>query len=116
MLYKCSLFNIWLYTLNSLDTECFIVFYKENDVFWLFIYINIVYPDYGHGQWKSTTYKYTGGSAKVKASWSYRGKFQTSIFWLLINIFRQYFRGMYAKGCVLVVANVVGFRGAFKAN
>ena len=39
MLYKYSLFDICLYTLNNLDTECFIVFYKEYAVFWLFKYI-----------------------------------------------------------------------------
>ena len=81
----------------------------------IYIYSNIVYLGYGHGLWKSTAYKYKGGSAKVKASWIYRGKLQTPIFGLLINTFSQCFKGTYAGG-VLVVANAVGFMGAFLAK
>ena len=40
-----------------------------------------------------------GGSVKVKASWVYRGNLQIPIFWLIINIFRQCFRGTYTRGC-----------------
>ena len=35
----------------------------------------------------------------VKANWIYRGNFQITIFWLIINIFRQCFIGSYVRRC-----------------
>ena len=55
---------------------------------------------------------YKGGSAKVKASWIYRGKLQTPIFCLIINILGNVLEVHMHRG-VLVVANVGGFRGVF---
>ena len=67
MLYNCSLFDICLLTLNSLDTECFIVFYQEYAVFG---YLNILYCLSRLWPWtmKEHCLQVQRGSAKVKAS------------------------------------------------
>ena len=53
-----------------------------------------------------------GGSIMSRPAGSIVVCNQTLIFWLLINTFRQCFRGMYVRG-VLGVANVGGSRGVF---
>ena len=63
-------------------------------------------------KWKSTAYKYKGGSAKVKGSWVYRGKLQTLVFWLIINILGNVLEA-HMWGGVLVVAIALGFRDVF---
>ena len=54
---------------------------------------------YGYWQERNTAYKCKGGQYNVKASSIYRGNFQVAISWLLINIFRQCFKGMYVRRC-----------------
>ena len=98
MLYKCSLFNIYLYIVNSLETEPLLYFISN---MLCSSYFNILYD-------LSRLWLLTGeecclqvqrGQYNVKVSLIHRGTCSNPDILINNQYFGQYFRGTYVRWC-----------------